>query len=506
MQILAAERADFQESNSLMPLDPDEVSRRAFERWSTRNSVENPQHRDWLEAEAELRRLHALTCELAQAQTEVISLRLLRVDAERWLSAARVVSRLLGSAGSLDEVASPLLQALCVRLGWDVGLLWLCDADNSGLRCVGTWCQQALPGSAELCGDLSLSVRDSEAPVWISDLWAETDAPCAALARALGLRASVGFPIHHDGGLLGILQFYDRKVMEPDGRMLVMLAAIALEISQYFRRLNVESRLRKQELERRMAEEIQRGLLPQAMPQLSGLEISGRMLPADLVGGDFFDFIPVLEGIALVVADASGHGLGAALLAVETRAYLRALLLTGQEPGHLLDLTNRRLSTDLQSSHFVTAILVTVHLGERTLSYSNAGHPSGVVLDKQGRIRVLLPSTGRPLGLDPSNDYPAVSAIPLVGGDLLLLVTDGVLEASGPDGEKFGIERTLQVIRQHRQESPDQILAALFETVSDFCHLCKEDDQTAVIVKVLTESPPATAEPETDSIPFGHRR
>jgi serine phosphatase RsbU (regulator of sigma subunit) len=484
MPTLAAEWTDFKEYWSPMPLDPDEVSRRAFEKWISRRSVENSQQRDWLEAEAELRRFHTLTRELAQAQTEVIALRLLRVDAERWLSAARVVSHLLGTARSLDEVASPLLQALCVRLGWDAGLLWLCDGDDSGLRCIGTWSQHAPLDSKEFGGDVASRVCASEGPVWIHDLCAEVDIPGEAFARAIGLHACVAFPIQHDGGLLGVLQFYDDEVVEPDGRILVMLAAIALEISQYIRRLSIESRLRKQEHEQRLAEEIQRGLLPHAFPDLPDFEISGRMVPADAVGGDFYDVIPDSTGVLIVVADASGHGLGAALLAVQTRAYLRALCLTRADPGQLLELTNVRLSQDLHSSHFVTAILVTLDVQARSLAYSNAGHPSGVVLDQEGQVRELLSSIGPPLGVDLQSAFTARSMIALWPGDLLLLMTDGILESPAANNELFGIERTLDVVRRHRHESPDQIVTALLEAVSDFSHRRQEDDRTAVIIKV----------------------
>ena len=106
-----------------------------------------------------------------------------------------------------------------------------------------------------------------------------------------------------------------------------MMASIGSQISQFIERRAAEGRLREQEHDRRIGREIQHGLLPKAMPRLPGFEISGRSLAANDVGGDCFDFIPLSAGgpsrLGVLVADASGHGIGAALLTGQTRAYLR---------------------------------------------------------------------------------------------------------------------------------------------------------------------------------------
>ncbi len=247
-----------------------------------------------------------------------------------------------------------------------------------------------------------------------------------------------------------------------------------------------EGRLHGQEHDRRIGREIQQGLLPAAMPRLSGFEISGKSLPANVVGGDCFDFIDLPhEGqdcLGVLVVDASGHGIGAALLAGQARAYLRALALTCADVGILLDLTNRRLSRDIVADHFVTAFLVSLNPRTRTLHYSNAGHMAGYVLGPGGQTRAVLPSMGLPLGIDLAHKYPASGAISLEPGDLVLMITDGIVEATSPAGELFGMERTLRVVRRHQEQMPGDILTALFDAVADFCKQDQLDDLTAVIL------------------------
>jgi sigma-B regulation protein RsbU (phosphoserine phosphatase) len=205
------------------------------------------------------------------------------------------------------------------------------------------------------------------------------------------------------------------------------------------------------------------------------------------VGGDCFDFLPLRVGgeecLGILVADASGHWIGAALLVGQARACLRALALTCADVGTLLTLGNRRLADDVVTDHFVTLFLLRLDPRTHSLLYANAGHWPGYVLDRQGRTRAVLASTGCPLGIDPAAEFPTGPTTTLEPGELLLLFTDGIIEAASADGEQFGLERTLAIVRAHQREVPDSILDALFHAVGDFCGHQPHDDITAVIVK-----------------------
>jgi sigma-B regulation protein RsbU (phosphoserine phosphatase) len=159
-------------------------------------------------------------------------------------------------------------------------------------------------------------------------------------------------------------------------------------------------------------------------------------------------------GLGVIVGDASGHGVGAALLMAETRAYLRALALTCAEVGPLLTLTNQRLAGDLVTGHFVTLLLLRLDPDTRVLVHASAGHCPGYVLDQHGQIKAMLASTGLPLGIDSAHEFPAGPALTLGPGDLVFLFTDGLVEAASPDGKLFGVERTLEIVREHRHQTP----------------------------------------------------
>jgi serine phosphatase RsbU (regulator of sigma subunit) len=223
------------------------------------------------------------------------------------------------------------------------------------------------------------------------------------------------------------------------------------------------------------------------VPTLPGFVLGGRSAAAQDVGGDCFDFFPLRAGggecLGVLVADASGHGVAAALLMAETRAYLRAFALTCADVGTLLTLSNQRLASDLLADHFVTAFLLRLDPRTRSLAYASAGHCPGYVLDRQGRTKAVLASTGCPLGIKPASEFPTGPATTLGPGELVLLLTDGIVEAMSREGKQFGVERTLGLVQAHRREAPEAILDALFHAVGDFSGHPLHDDITAVILK-----------------------
>lgn len=250
---------------------------------------------------------------------------------------------------------------------------------------------------------------------------------------------------------------------------------------------SAEEQLQCQALERRIARDIQQGLLPKQLPTLAGFEIAGRSVAANSVGGDCFDFIPWMaageECLGVFVGDASGHGIGAALLMVDTRAYLRALALTCTDVGKLLTLCNHRLAGDRATDQFVTLFLLRLEPSNRCLVYAGAGHWPAYVLNRWGQMRAVLASEGPPLGIDPASEFPASTRVVLEAGDLVFLFTDGIPEAFPPDGAFFGVERALTLVRQHQDEPAEAILEALFAAVQRFADHRLQDDLTAVIIK-----------------------
>ncbi len=236
----------------------------------------------------------------------------------------------------------------------------------------------------------------------------------------------------------------------------------------------------------RIAQEVQQKFFPASPPRLPGLDIGGASFPAEETGGDYFDYMPFSDGgIGIAIGDVCGHGFGPALLMSATRAYLRALALTHQGVGDILALTNRALNADVDEGRFVTLFLARLDPAERTLVYANAGHPSGFVLSRDGTVTRELESTSLPLGVLDDAEFPEVGPIALAEGDVVLLLTDGIVEATGPGGETFGFERAIEVVRVNRDRPAAEIVGCLREAVCQFAGgTGLIDDVTSLILRV----------------------
>ena len=211
-------------------------------------------------------------------------------------------------------------------------------------------------------------------------------------------------------------------------------------------RKKAEEELREKQEQFRVAREIQQRLFPKSAPELDGFEIAGASFPADAAGGDYFDYLPMLNNqLGVVLGDVSGHGVGPALLMAETRAYLRVLAGRRDNVGEILTRANAILAEDVGSSRFITLFMARLDPATRSIAYVSAGHPPAYIMDSEGKVKQELPRTGLPLGRRPSTEYKESPVIPLNAGDLIILLTDGIEEAASPEEELFGIDRALAV-------------------------------------------------------------
>lgn len=246
--------------------------------------------------------------------------------------------------------------------------------------------------------------------------------------------------------------------------------------------LTEEKRAAHQQMAIDVARRVQHSLFPSRMPTVPGFDIAGAAFPAEHVSGDYYDFIRLPDdSLALLVADVSGHGLGPALLMAQAQAYLRAIAETYHDPGELLRHANRLLArTDTE--HFVTLFLAHLEPSRSQFTYAAAGH-RGYLLRRDDSI-VQLESTGIPLGISPQVEFSTSPSYELAPGDILVLPTDGIVEARGTDRAFFGEQRLLDVVRAHRTESASSIVRELYAAARTFTHgQAQKDDITVVIAK-----------------------
>lgn len=239
--------------------------------------------------------------------------------------------------------------------------------------------------------------------------------------------------------------------------------------------------------EMRIAREIQQQLIPASVPVHSDYDMAGASCPAEATGGDYFDFIAGPKGaIYVVVGDVTGHGLGPALLMADVRAYLRALVLSNRNLEEIMVQARHLLVEDLGTERFITLLFAKLTTACGHLDFINAGHPTGYVVAADGTLRGELEAMAPALGIDGENERLAPGRVVLGKGDLVLLLTDGILEATSPEGEEFGAARVLELVRRERARPAAEIIRLLFEKVRQFKGPDSfQDDITALVVKRL---------------------
>ena len=304
-------------------------------------------------------------------------------------------------------------------------------------------------------------------------------------------RSILSVPLRdHQDEIVGVLQVLNKRggaFAEYDVALAEALGAQA-GVSLQRARL-IEHFIRKQEMERAMkiARDIQQGLLPDGAPAIEGFDVAGFNEPADETGGDIYDFLALSGGRwMLLVADATGHGIGPALVIAETRAMLRAIGLHGRGVSGILQSANDLLVTDLGGERFVTCFLGILEPRAAAITYASAGHGPMLFYTRSSDKFETFASTGVPLGILPQAEYGKTNRLDFQAGDFLVIITDGFIEAENADGEQFGADRVKELLRRSRDLPAGEMIANLRRAVAEFTSGRRQaDDLTAVVIRKL---------------------
>lgn len=285
---------------------------------------------------------------------------------------------------------------------------------------------------------------------------------------------------HRDGSWRSIIA-RGIAIRDADGEPVRMVGS-HLDVTK---RRQAEQSLRENEMQLLTAERIQRHFLPHEAPRFAHYDIAGFLQPADYAGGDAFDYLPRSPNtLDVVVSDVSGHGLGPALLMASTHTLLRLLSRTPNTLDSIAHQANQFLCEETLDDQFVSMILLELDARTGLVSFVNAGHPPAYVMDARGRVKARLERTGPLLSIEPDAGYPTGVPVRLEPGDVLLALTDGVLEARRRHGGEFGEERLLEVLRRTRGECADTITHAIYDAVLAYRGEPRlEDDVTLVAVR-----------------------
>ncbi len=309
-------------------------------------------------------------------------------------------------------------------------------------------------------------------------------------------RSLLCLPIrHHSGKIVGVIQLLNKqggpRFTAEDEDFLAKLSghmAMALENA----RLHHEA-LEKQRMERdlALARDIQRRLLPEAPPVVPGFDLAVANQPCWECGGDYYDFLSLgPQTLLLVVADVEGKGVSSALVMSNLQATLRALVMHLHSLEVLTLSLNEMICNDTKSEKYLSIFLGLVDTRRNGLHYINAGHCPPLLIDgNTGEFR-LLEEGGTVIGLFPDTEYSR-GATSLKAGDILVLCTDGILEATDRDDEEYGHRRLAECVFGHRAKPAQAIIDAVLEEVNTFAaggpH---QDDKVLMILKVLKDTAP----------------
>jgi serine phosphatase RsbU (regulator of sigma subunit) len=242
----------------------------------------------------------------------------------------------------------------------------------------------------------------------------------------------------------------------------------------------------KHELE--IARRIQLASLPQRTPEVAGLDVAGRSIPALEVGGDFFDYLNGREGhLTVVVGDVSGKGTSAALYMSKVQGILRSLHGFAPSLADMFIRTNRLLWNDMEKKSFITAVGATFDTTSHNLVFARAGHLPLYRFTALSRIVETVTPKGLGLGLENtglfSNELEEKS-MNFGAGDIILFVTDGITEARNAQKEEFGEERLLRILKDNASSTAGQLRDYILDEVHAFeGELTPHDDRTVVVVK-----------------------
>jgi sigma-B regulation protein RsbU (phosphoserine phosphatase) len=287
---------------------------------------------------------------------------------------------------------------------------------------------------------------------------------------------------------LGVLDLSDRASRQPfSAGDQKLIAAIASQIGTAIKNARlVRESLRRERLahEMELAQEMQLKLLPRTSIVEPDAIAAARVVPAESVGGDFYNLFRLGEGRAgVMIADVSGHGYRAALMMALAMSASAIHAQRARDPGEMLAQLLGTLREELASTEmFISAFYGVIDRGRGTLSYSNAGHPHAFLVAPDGGAERLR-STDPPLGM--VDEPPTAVTRPWrADGDLLLLFTDGVSDARDRFGERFGETAVLDIVARHRDEPPQRILEELFTALDAHTgETIQRDDETCLVLR-----------------------
>jgi phosphoserine phosphatase RsbU/P len=305
-----------------------------------------------------------------------------------------------------------------------------------------------------------------------------------------GTATAVCLAIGSETGPIGTLWVYDRRRRQPSDREIHVLESIAVQVATLLERvvlLRESAAQHRLQRDLKLASQSQTFHVVSPLPSGSGVEAAVRSTSRFEIGGDLCELIPVAEGrTALAIGDASGHGISASIIMSAVRGAVHALALdlrTPLSPDEVLVRVNHALHSITPAHQFMSLLYGVIDVRQMWFTYSNAGHPSPVLMRLGGPV--ALDSHGMLLGVMADTTYGS-SQLAISPGDTLIAFTDGVSEAMNGKRKMFRSDGIIEVLRGHQGQPPQAILEAIWaELETHLDGTSGHDDRSLIVVRIL---------------------
>lgn len=397
------------------------------------------------------------------------------------------VSKKLSSTLNIDEVLQQILASLKRVVGYTACGVFLLNEVKGEISTI--YSDGYDPGHDKYLelkigqGLVGWVARTGE-PVIVPDV-TKDDRYISALPRTM---SEIVAPIQIDGRILGVLNLESDRPANYDKHSLELLMAFASHAAISIERATLhESMIRNQRIQEQLniARQIQLTFLPEKEPVIPGYDVSGINIPSGEVGGDYFDFIKIIDNqTGIAIADVSGKGIPAALLMASFRASLIAEIRNNYAIRTICSKVNSLMYESVEQGNYVTAFYGVLDSKNNIFTFANCGHNRPILLRQDGSIEYLREG-GLAMGVMPDSSYEE-RPIFLRSGDIIVFYTDGVTEVNNSEGEEFGEKHLVEALLEFKDLKAREIHRQIYKKVKSFAapdHTY--DDLTMIVLKKL---------------------
>lgn len=424
------------------------------------------------------------------------SVTLSRTSSREQLSVLYESARAVSGGDNLNEILDNILHILRQQFKFDLCTIRLLDEERSLLTVIA---QDGMSTEHFDNADRDLTMDNYVGATFltnketvINDVELMKRSQFIGVIQREGIKSFAHMPITIEGQPIGVLSVFSKSVkgiFTPE--FIELFHSLAVQIGIAKRNADQTEHLiaaHEQQKELQIAKNIQLGLLPLKAPDIAGIDLAGICVPARQVGGDYYDILPTDRNtIDLVIADVSGHNVGAALIMAETRTFIHSKINENYPLSVMLNQLNEFFHDDLSRAElFVTMFYLRYILGKRTLTYTNAGHNKPLLWRKATEECEHLDTEGMILGIKRNVIFEEHQTV-MQPGDILLLYTDGIVEAENSQGDFFGIERLSALLNEHHTLQAQQMIDTIMQQVRLFTGLHSFVDDISLLIMKVTD-------------------